>query len=75
MGFFSNLFGAKQEEPQPEPQAPKVQKYHCVRFMTERGEQLGMLLTHEEFDAAVQRWVQNVSTMPIGEDVEREGTL
>ncbi len=41
------------------------EKMHCIRFMTERGEQLGMLLTHSEFQTAVQRWVENIDTMPI----------
>jgi len=43
--------------------------------MTERGEQVGMLLTHEEFEIAVNRWVQNVSTMPISEEVDEEGII
>lgn len=41
------------------------EKMHCIRFITERGEQLGMLLTHSEFQTAVQRWVDNIDTMPI----------
>lgn len=74
MGFFSKLFGAKEPEPTPSPE-PRPQKFHCIRFMTERGEQLGMLLTHEEFDTAVSRWVQTVSTMPIQENADGEGIL
>lgn len=73
MKFFSKLFGAKKEEPQPEPMVKE--KYHCISFITERGEQLGMLLTHDDFDKAVNRWVQNVSTMPIQENTENEGIL
>lgn len=74
MGFFSNLFKGKEPEPLP-PSQPPVQKLHCIRFMTERGEQLGMLLTHEEFENAVSRWVQTVSTMPIQENADGEGVL
>jgi len=43
--------------------------------MTERGEQLGMLLSHTEFETAVNRWVQNVSVMPISEEVDDEGVI
>jgi hypothetical protein len=72
MGFFSKLFGRKQEE---EIKEHKVEKYHCIRFMTDRGEQLGMLLTHDEFERAVHRWVQNVQTMPINEEIEDQGAI
>ena len=73
MEFFRNLFKAKEEE-EDLPRS-KPTKYHCIRFMTEKGEQLGMLLTHEEFDIAVHRWVQNVSTMPIDEETDKEDAL
>jgi hypothetical protein len=43
--------------------------------MTERGEQLGMLLSQEEFETAVNRWVQTIDRMPIGEQVDEEGTF
>ena len=49
-----------------EPLSPvKEEKMHCIRFMTERGEQLGMFLTHSEFQTAVQRWIDTIETMPI----------
>jgi len=71
MKFIKKLFG------HPEPPAPpaRLEKYHCVRFMTEKGEQLGLLLTHEEFERAVFRWVQNIDTMPIQEDPQEEGGI
>jgi hypothetical protein len=52
-----------------------MEKYHCVRFMTEKGEQLGLLLTHEEFEKGVFRWVQKIETMPIQEDIQEEGGI
>lgn len=70
MKFIKQLFG-KPETPLPPPNM----KYHCVRFMTERGEQLGLLLTHEEFERAVFRWVQNIETMPIQEEPQEEGGI
>jgi hypothetical protein len=62
MNFLRKLLGRNKPENQEETQA---EQYHCIRFMTERGEQLGMLLTHSEFQTAVQRWVENIDTMPI----------
>ena len=41
----------------------------------QKGEQLGLLLTHEEFERAVFRWVQNIDTMPIQEDPQEEGGI
>ncbi len=72
MRFFSKLFKANVEEDTP---PPKPTKYHCIRFMTEKGEQLGMLLTHDEFDTACHRWIQNVSTMPIDEQTDKEDEI
>jgi hypothetical protein len=60
MGWLTDWF--KKEEVKTED-AP--QRMHCIRFMTERGEQLGMLLTTEEFQRAVQRWVDTIDEMPI----------
>lgn len=71
MKFIKQLFG-KPETPLP---PSKIEKYHCVRFMTEKGEQLGLLLTHEEFERAVFRWVQNIETMPIQEEPQEEGGI
>ena len=59
MGWFTDWF--KKEEKTEDVQ----EKMHCIRFMTERGEQLGMLLTTEEFQRAVQRWVNTIDEMPI----------
>lgn len=70
MRFLERLF--RREEEKPIPQEPKPEKYHCVRFMTERGEQVGMLLTQEEFETAVGRWVQTIKSMPIQESIEDE---
>ena len=72
MRFLRAIFGQSEPEPKTEP---KQEKYHCIRFMTERGEQVGMLLTHDEFETAVNRWVQNVSSMPISEEINEEGVL
>lgn len=71
MKFIKKLFG----HPEPPPPPARLEKYHCVRFMTEKGEQLGLLLTHEEFEIAVFRWVQNIDTMPIQEDPQEEGGI
>lgn len=75
MKFLQQLFG-KAPDPPPSPNIPIMNpKYHCIRFMTERGEQIGMLLTQDEFEVAVNRWVQNVSQMPISEEIDEEGTI
>jgi len=71
MKFIKQLFGKSETPLSP----PKIEKYHCVRFMTEKGEQLGLLLTHEEFERAVFRWVQNIETMPIQEEPQEEGGI
>lgn len=74
MKFFKRMFGSD-AEPQEEIESKPV-KYHCVRFMTERGEQVGMLLTQEEFETAVNRWVQTIKTMPIQESIsDEEGVM
>ena len=51
------------------------ERLHCIRFMTERGEQVAVLLTTEEFERGLMRWVDTVDTMPIDttEPSEREG--
>lgn len=73
MKFFKRMFGSDVEQEETEP---KPVKYHCVRFMTERGEQVGMLLTQEEFETAVNRWVQTIKTMPIQESIgDEEGVM
>lgn len=44
---------------------PKEERYHCIRFMTDRGEQIGILLTSEEFETGIRRWVDTIEEMPI----------
>ena len=44
---------------------PTEEKYHCIRFMTDRGEQIGILLTSEEFETGIRRWVDTIEEMPI----------
>lgn len=74
MKFLQRIFGLEATEERLEE--PKPEKYHCIRFMTERGEQVGMLLTQDEFERSVNRWVQTIKTMPIQESVdENEGVL
>lgn len=74
MKLLKALFG-KPEPLLPPAVIPVATKYHCIRFMTDRGEQIGMLLTQEEFETGVNRWVQNVSTMPINEEVDEGGVI
>ncbi len=62
MRWLRKLLGLDSSPMMP---SDEQEKMHCIRFMTERGEQLGMLLTHSEFQTAVQRWVENIDTMPI----------
>lgn len=54
-----------------EDTAPQAQKMHCIRFMTERGEQVAVLLTTEEFERGITRWVETIDEMPI-ESVDLE---
>ncbi len=44
---------------------PQEERYHCIRFMTDRGEQIGILLTAEEFETGIRRWVDTIEEMPI----------
>lgn len=74
MKFLQRIFGSDVTEEKPDE--PKPEKYHCIRFMTERGEQIGMLLTQDEFERGVTRWVQTIKTMPIQESPDDdEGVL
>jgi hypothetical protein len=41
------------------------EQMHCIRFMTEKGEQIGILLTTEEFERGINRWVDTIDQMPI----------
>ena len=68
MKFIKRLFSSDEVLP-----PAKIEKYHCVRFMTEKGEQLGLLLTQEEFERAIFRWTQTIETMPINENLKAEG--
>jgi hypothetical protein len=72
MNFLRKLLGRDEPEEQENTQP---ERYHCIRFMTERGEQIGMLLTQEEFETAVSRWVHTIKTMPIQESDEQEGVM
>jgi hypothetical protein len=45
--------------------APEQEKYHCIRFMTDKGEQIGILLTSDEFETGIRRWVDTIEEMPI----------
>lgn len=40
-------------------------RYHCIRFMTDRGEQVGILLTNDEMETGLRRWVDTIQEMPI----------
>lgn len=62
--LFRALFGGDAELP-PKPVIPVPERLHCIRFMTERGEQVAVLLTTEEFERGLTRWVETVDTMPI----------
>jgi hypothetical protein len=62
--LFRALFGGKTILPPP-PVIPQPERLHCIRFMTERGEQIAVLLTTEEFERGLMRWVETVDTMPI----------
>ena len=62
MQWLSRLFGRSEPE-ETEDEAP--QKLHCIRFMTDRGEQVAILLTTEEFERGMLRWVETIDTMPI----------
>ena len=72
MNFLRKLLGRDEPENVEEP---RPERYHCIRLMTERGEQIGMLLTQDEFETAVSRWVQTIKTMPIQESDEQEGVM
>lgn len=61
MGWLRRLL---KKEPDVVPPT-EDEKMHCIRFMTERGEQIGILLTTEEFERGMQRWVDTVDHMPI----------
>ena len=61
MGWLQRLLNRKPVE----VEEPKDEKMHCIRFMTERGEQVGILLTTEEFHTAMKRWIDTVDQMPI----------
>jgi hypothetical protein len=72
--LFRALFGGKAVLPPP-PEVPQPERLHCIRFMTERGEQVAVLLTTDEFERGLTRWVETVDTMPISmvEDESDEG--
>ena len=63
--FFRALFGKATAPPPPINVPDQPERLHCIRFMTERGEQVAVLLTTEEFERGLMRWVETVDTMPI----------
>ena len=64
--MFESLFGWKISKAVDTPQEnTKSQRLQCIRFITERGEQLAVLLTTEEFESGIRRWVETIDTMPI----------
>lgn len=68
------LFGWKITKVKEEKVNEEMQeRMHCIRFMTERGEQLAVLLTTDEFEAGIRRWIDTIDTMPIDTvDVEKD---
>lgn len=63
MGWLQRLLSRRREE--VPDQEERDEKMHCIRFMTERGEQVGILLTSEEFERGIRRWIDTVDQMPI----------
>lgn len=61
MKWLARLFGRSE----PEEVEETSDKLHCIRFMTDRGEQVAILLTSEEFERGMLRWVETIDTMPI----------
>jgi hypothetical protein len=63
MKWLARLFGKSEDTEDTDDDVP--QKLHCIRFMTDRGEQVAILLTSEEFERGMLRWVETIDTMPI----------
>ncbi len=73
--MFDFLFGWKVTKINEEKKSDDVmqERMHCIRFMTERGEQLAVLLTTDEFETGIRRWIDTIDTMPIDTaDVEKD---
>ena len=60
---LSRLFGKSESEEVDDNEPPE--RFHCIRFMTETGEQVAILLNSEEFERGMRRWVETIDTMPI----------
>jgi hypothetical protein len=61
--FGWDISSISKEDPIIAPEEPE--KMHCIRFMTEKGEQIGILLTSQEFERGIHRWVDTIQEMPI----------
>ena len=60
---LSRVFGKSESEEVDDNEPPE--RFHCIRFMTEKGEQVAILLNSEEFERGMRRWVETIDTMPI----------
>lgn len=60
MRWLSRLFGRGDVEDEK-----VAERLHCIRFTTDRGEQVAVLLTTEEFERGMLRWVETIDRMPI----------
>ena len=66
--FFGWELSSAKEVAQEQPE-----RYHCIRFMTDKGEQVGILLTTEELERGLTRWVDTIQEMPIDPvDVDKD---
>lgn len=61
MKWLSRLFGKSEEVDDDET----PERFHCIRFRTDKGEQVAILLNSEEFERGMRRWVETIDTMPI----------
>lgn len=63
MKWLSRLFGKSESEEVDDDETPE--RFHCIRFRTDKGEQVAILLNSEEFERGMRRWVETIDTMPI----------
>jgi hypothetical protein len=67
------FFGWELSSAKDAVQSEEPVKYHCIRFMTDKGEQVGILLTTEELERGLNRWVDTIQEMPIDPvDVDKD---
>lgn len=64
MKWLARLFGRETDDTD-DTDGDTPEKFHCIRFMTDKGEQVAILLTSEEFERGMLRWVETIDTMPI----------